>query len=372
MTCMEFMRCGQSYLNEPGSIFSGFDGEVLTNPMWEDTCERLRAPSADKPLIVGGTVHEWRLFDAWHAGLSYAGAAGIEVGYPGRFETHKVEENFFLEYLKGYAGSPSEVQECARKKLYDMYSDVPKEKCTLCGSIVNPDAPLIEMVSQMAFGVAPQIYAVEPGGVRYRYLFDMGEESAMTGTTHDADIDYLATEQSDGIPRSCQLSKEVCLRTAQMLRQYWSSFAKTGVPTSALGPVWEPVDSSAGFLGLPLLVEGPNPAMSHSAWFNNETAAVLSSMACRKLEVQSSEDGTQCTFKAGHQEWPRLDQASLAVDKLTDASVPRGESIWGQQTTIIVAVSGILLFSVTMSLWLASLRVKTQHRSSAGYRLLMS
>merc|ERR1712096_491273 len=85
-------------------------------------------------------------------------------------------------------------------------------------------------------------------------------------------------------------------RAGRMLREYFWSFARTGVPESSLGATWDPVDPSSGHMALPLLrmrlTEGGG-AMSREAWFSNTTASMLADIRCGRVEVRSG-SGSSC------------------------------------------------------------------------------
>merc|ERR1712151_1340231 len=71
------------------------------------------------------------------------------------------------------------------------------------------------------------------------------------------------------------------------LRRYWTSFAKTGVPTFEDGTSWPRINRTSG-VGLPLVHMSLNSSsVQRSAWFNNEIAELLSSIACGKVHLQA-------------------------------------------------------------------------------------
>merc|ERR1712032_1277256 len=98
-------------------------------------------------------------------------------------------------------------------------------------------------------------------------------DGARLGSTHTNDICYIC----DGKPilhaLACGTSNpSEQQKAAKMLREYWTSFAKSGQPTSMDGPTWRPVQE--GLSGLPLMhfqLDGKS-AMSSSAWFTNASA----------------------------------------------------------------------------------------------------
>merc|ERR1712113_742541 len=82
-----------------------------------------------------------------------------------------------------------------------------------------------------------------------------------------------------------------------MFREYWTSFAKDGVPSSSIGPAWDPVQTE-GQLGLPMLelrLEEGNPstatAMRDRAYpGDNRAAQEMVAIACGWADLQKHAD----------------------------------------------------------------------------------
>lgn len=139
-------------------------------------------------------------------------------------------------------------------------------------------------------------------GSRYRCLLDDESGGEPLGSSHTTIYQYFLKHPEDnGV-----LTEEKQI-LGQALREYWSAFAKTGVPQSTLGPKWHPTNSdAASLLGTPLMhlqlgnttspmkEYGISPTrMMESAWFTDSSSQLLVEIACGRVALLTSA-GTIC------------------------------------------------------------------------------
>jgi len=245
------------WVNDPGAYFAGSDGQVLREPLHTPLCEGRAVASSQKPLITGSLSHEFFLDTEL-----YLPSAPLD--------------KILSQYTKGYASANASAKDRIFQCVRSRYMDAAVADGT------PPD--WFHLNGHLEYMLAAQLGAATVGGPRYRYLLDFG---APQDSSHMTDMCYLtSTDPSTANagpqlhfcgPNSLTAEKK---RMGRMLREYWSSFAKTGVPTSALGPKWEPVDPSTGLVALPLLgLRFHNSsAMDYAAY--NQTAALLAGINC--------------------------------------------------------------------------------------------
>lgn len=191
--CQMYMT-ESNFLGQVGSFFLGYDGEVLPHAIQAPYCEEAEVANGAVPLLIGGLKREWQLFE-------------LRGGISG----HSMQERFVQEHA----------------------DDVQRQQQGLLNSEQEGTA-LYSLA--LALGL--------PGeGKRYRYMLDFeeGKPFSFMASAHCADLSYLF-DKGGMFGGDSTLHGPV----GQMLRSYWASFAKTGVPSSPTGPVWTSYDANRG------------------------------------------------------------------------------------------------------------------------------
>lgn len=253
--CFEYLQ-PVNFLTHMDLVFTGFDGQVLKQPLYRPACLAEPFESAAVPLLVGTTTHEWKYFQHY-----------LDASF--------IIERFLVQNLPGYADGSADLQACAWRKVMALYPGLSSSK-------------EVEAATDMAMTVGAQLAASVPGGARYRYLLDVEPG------VHSIDLAYFSDDPSAEI-QAANLSSnnsEANRFLGKQLREYWTSFAKSGIPTSSRGPDWQMASDQR--YGTPLLrfQLGPEPinsntSMDSSAWFSNETAKILYGIACGHVHLIS-------------------------------------------------------------------------------------
>lgn len=306
-SCQDYMKM-TAYITLPHQYFSGWDGEVLESSLTAPLCSKMGMRQSDKPIIVGGVLHEWRLF------------------YD-RFNMSAVDvvNKFLSEHLTRYNHNGGKLQECAVKKLLAFYNAA-EARCRGCLTLENPK--LTQLAGDVEFTIGAQLVASTNHDARYyRFLFDVEKGGGLLGSTHDVDLDYYFLDPDNFNTQDIKslelgyLSRSQSLkgmgeekrRLGKMFREYLIAFVKEGEPASSIGPKWTPVNP--GQSGTPLLrfkLEGRTEMHRH-AWFNQGAAELLTEIACDRTAVQTNALGG-CDFAA------REDMGTLGVMGLGAAS----------------------------------------------------
>jgi len=246
------------FLSQIGMVFTGFDAQILKQPLYKSACSAEPFESAAVALLVGSTSKEWRSFQ-------------------GMLDARFIIQRFFSQNLPGYASGSAELQTCAWRKVMSLYPGLDE---------IREE----EAATDMAMTIGAQLAASVPGGARYRYLLDVEPG------VHSIDLAYFNDDPSK--VQAAHLSNnnsEANRFLGKQLREYWTSFAKSGTPTSSRGPDWQRVSDLQH--GTPLLRfqlgsgDSSNTAMDSSAWFSNETAEMLHGIACGRVQLIQKSPG---------------------------------------------------------------------------------
>jgi len=251
-----------SWLTNSSAVFAGFDGDVLKAGLYEPVCNKEILPSLKKPqLMIGSLLHEWTYFKNF--GTPVAGSA---------------VEAFLQSRLIGYSEASANLRRCALEELKQPYVNDNRGPCGV------EDCALYDLLTDLQFTLGAQLLSETSATPRYRYLMETADSE------HGDELCFFYEKPS----KHCA---EGSTKAGQMLREYWTSFAKTGLPSSVLGPEWLPVQRSEDMLGVPMLYlnftsHGPISAMRNSTF---GSAKLLAGMACGKVRLESSNDGA-CSF----------------------------------------------------------------------------
>lgn len=284
-----FLQCnmqnGGAFIGKEGQYFTGFDGDVLPQPLFKMMCS---GETNNVDIIVGGLPHEWRYFQHQHLSLSKVNVTALNPGFPdpkgGQFPLEGAINKFLTEYVTGYSQSAANVQQCVMQKVMEHYEDAPKyNTCRGCAEFNSSSmVKMMQAVTDIEGTLGAQLLAQSSGGARYRYLFDNEGDGSPRGAEHAEDVAYFCE-----LPGVCDFTfvntrQKVAL--GQTMRKLWTSFAKNGAPDGGDG-MWPQVDRKIG-LGVPLLHMRLNgTSVQNSAWFNNDAAELLAAIACGKMDI---------------------------------------------------------------------------------------
>mmetsp|Transcript_70692 Transcript_70692/g.210799 ORF Transcript_70692/g.210799 Transcript_70692/m.210799 type:complete len:620 (-) Transcript_70692:126-1985(-) len=277
--CYFYLVPGE-FLPIAGMYLTGYDGDVMKSPMLAPLCASEEAANADKPLIMGSLIHEWRLFELLMPHLDAAAMV----------------RRFLEEFLPSYAQGNEDMRGCIRSRLLGFYSHAScnSSEVSECSKLGDP--ALVQLATDLySMGV---FAGAGPGsGKRYRYLLDVEAQRGAIGSAHGCDLCYLFHEKpweagdfcGNGSPSVAQE------RLGRMLREYWTSFAKTGVPRSALGPQWVHVSTGREKLaaGLPMLsvkLDGGS-AMRDAHYFSDAAFELLADVQCSRMDARLNRTG---------------------------------------------------------------------------------
>lgn len=269
--CTNYTTPGD-FVGQPGLVFAGYDGDVLTGPIDAVACGDREVSNGHLPMIIGGVPHEWRLFSSF----GFSGVGFIRT--------------FLSEKLRGYSVASPDLQECALEELLRNYEDAQDGTCPRCAKF-SGKADRLQLLSDIAFSRGVQLMASTGGGKRYRYILDVEAANASLGATHGSDLCYLNPR---GLPNQrCggtegKKGHEAMLQTAQILTDYWTSFARTGAPWSQRGPVWEPVEPDPELQGMPMLhIRHRSRGNMTSEHVSGAAAArTMARLACGRAELR--------------------------------------------------------------------------------------
>lgn len=180
------------------------------------------------------------------------------------------------------------MQSCAQQRLLGQYSGSEAE-CPLC-STFNASPGMVQLAGDIAFTVGVHLQAQALGGARYRYLFDVEDGGGVMGATHTSDVAYFSAEPAaakngkaslDIVGAGLRVEEKTHL--GRSLRQYWTSFAHTGVPTSSSGPAWMPVEHGRSVPMLQMRLD--DSTMRTKEWYSDATTDLLGHMACGRVRL---------------------------------------------------------------------------------------
>lgn len=255
------------------------DGEVFKKPLFDAICAGESIGSGDKPLIAGTGVNEWSYFEV---------VQGSDFGV-------NFVKKWLADFQPGFATASSTKQDQAVSKLLEVFKDVNLEDCYMCAGF--PNKAMTHLVTEVTFTVPSNLWVSGKGsGTKYRSFVDIAGTGSAFGGTHSfymgqmipfvdpakAGEEYKAKRGIN--PNGDKLTEEQ-KTLAKMGRQYWANFAKNGVPTSEVGPTWNPV--SDGLTGDPAMhLSVTEPKMGETYW-SEATAALMSQITCGKLDVDT-------------------------------------------------------------------------------------
>jgi len=286
---------GESY-----RYLNGFDKNYITQGLYTATCNDEEPTGSDVPLLIGSNKYEWTFFDN-QGSTHYSKAQFLD--------------NFLREHIEGYGDAKADQKICVVHTLLDAYKD-----------FGNQEQRLAQILTDTIFTIGPQLLSVVKGANKYRYVInttgtgafetDAGKDSAHGDELcyfHDKDMTHW--KNKDGYPgeyhinpnshsepekhAACEAGADP--KAGKMLREYWTSFARDGVPSSELAQemeidTWVPVQkktTSGNMLGLPFMnldlsSTGETSSMEDQVpWSTLESAKLLSDIACNTMKMGS-------------------------------------------------------------------------------------
>jgi len=264
--CNMMVNAGK-FIPTVGAIFTGYDGDVLQRPLLSDLCSGTVAANADVPLLVGSSLHEWRFFQ----GATWA-----------NYSAEYVMDKFLTESVPKFATASVDEKECVRQEILKLYKDASAlSNCSACGAWAGK-ADMVQFTTDIEMTIGAQLQAQAVGGKRYRYLFDIEAGHCPEGSAHGWEL-YFFTADPASLDQSNGFLAEQKQILGRQLREYWTSFARDGVPSNFNeGSVhWEEVGSSLGapLMRLRLAVAG-GPIMQQKSWFSDTAAQLVQDLAC--------------------------------------------------------------------------------------------
>ena len=216
----------------------------------------------DIPLLVGSLTNEWQYFSdkmRKKGGADYSASSTIS-----RFLAFYLGEKYFL--------ASDAKRACARSALLSLYPAASHTNdCEGCDELEDPRE--IALAGDMQVTIGAQLVGYAKGSI-FRFVLDLNG-------THADDVGYVFS--------AAKAKTKASRRLGAMIRSYWISFAKTGVPRANDLPVWEPMASAVRgeLLGRPFLameLHG-DTTMSGSGGKSDlgssqEAAAVLAVIVC--------------------------------------------------------------------------------------------
>jgi len=229
-----FFSDTSDFIRQPGVYFAGYDGEVLTGPLSTPLCKEVHAANEGLPMLVGSMANEWRLF--------------------GGLPAWDMTKRFLWESMHGYETSNAQAQNCAAWTFNQAFNGA------VC-NMASGNCPKFGKPNYMQ--AATDVYVLGVGlnlgpgsGARYHYVLDIEAAGGTCGSCHCGELQLLMGGSDPMFVSSSFVNDGAWLVLRTQLIDYWLSFAKTGVPSSAQGPKWAPVERSsdpASTWGLPLM-----------------------------------------------------------------------------------------------------------------------
>ena len=297
--------------------FNGFDGKYLMQGLYKAACNGEQPTGSDVPLLIGSNKYEWTFFE--REGYRFQGNTFFKA---------QILDNVLRFRVGGYKEAEKDQKQCVMYKMIDSYG----KKTSKTG---RPLKTLSQLMTDTIMTIGPQLLSVANGKAKkYRYILDTagtgGYSDATTNkedSTHGDELCYFHQEEmehwykEDGgylpatklkevfkpwIPGGCEAKAKP--KAAKMLRQYWTTFAKTGVPTSKIAEAmgvdeWKPVKAATrgiknpgDMLGMPLMKldlsdDGGDSEMTDATdepWTTRESAELLAQISCSRADSNHS------------------------------------------------------------------------------------
>jgi len=259
-----------NYLAKAGYYMSGFDGEVLPHSIRDPLCKQQATANNDKPIMSGSLLQEWTFFDF--------GSSADSIG------TH-MAERLMMEHHRLFKLAPEVIKRVYRLAWFKSPLLFGPAKCTAKGcSKMSPPAPLQMASNQYGMGV---LFPLHGGGSgkRYRYSLNIDLGNNNLGSGHCGDLCLLFSSR----PWTMPFQKGACgdgqhqeewKKLGVTMRQYWTNFAKTGVPSAEGAATWTPMvqGKRAPVMNLNL---GKDPEMSTVVPFSPTSEAFLVRTICQ-------------------------------------------------------------------------------------------
>jgi len=214
-------------------------------------------------------AHEWRSFQ-------------------GGLPPQKMAHRFLWEYLRDYAHSGIDVQRCAIELMLEgPYS--PSECHLKPSGCAHYGRPALMQLATDEYSLGAGFAIGSGSGALYHFMMDIEAAGGTCGSCHGGDLSIMfGTENTYFSSPDFRASNDRWPTLQPMLIEYWTSFAKTGVPTSSAGPAWKPASRDRhSTWGLPVMAFNLSAGigMSSTAWLNNGTQDAVTSLLCGKGEI---------------------------------------------------------------------------------------
>jgi carboxylesterase type B len=282
---------------------AGYDGVYIKQGLYTASCNHEDATGSDVPLLIGSNLNEWSFFD----------------NRPENYDKSKIlDYNLKNRLMKKDNKEYKDVDTwCPKEKLLELYKDfkypaMTQATCDWYLEEANPDNRCNEytqLATDVMFTIGPQILSAAKGAKKYRYLLETtgtGTQPGQLDSSHGDELCFYHTTTDKHWKNSNQMSgggscngMDEDNEAGQVLREYWTTFAKTGVPSSSKATVagveeWTPVEQNS-VLGTPLMYlnlasrsnlswsSGKRPQMINDAWSTNAAAELLRSLHCEQV-----------------------------------------------------------------------------------------
>jgi len=237
-------------------VFSGYDGAAVSGSPYEAVCD---GTSIEVPILTGACKHEWTM---WEYGFQVPSAG--------------VVKNWLSDKVSGATGDKLT---CVYDKAMAVYN-----------KSYGAAMPSIAAAGEMEFGFGAMMYAKSKGAPRYRYFLDVDDNGATFPSQHCCEMPYLfappayrADQYETHVPGLDWGGKDVKVeekkKLAKIIPEYWTSFAKTGVPTSATaGTEWKAYSDDASIMHMTL---SSGVSMKKGEQFGEESADMFMDLNCK-------------------------------------------------------------------------------------------
>lgn len=205
--CMFYLEAAD-FVNVPNVYFSGYDGEVLLEPVRQPLCALSSVPNGHIPIILGAMAHEFRAFTLDTPATGYLERFFQDSLPPTWREQQRSCLRSTSTNLFEGAQCPSNVKICSRLK----------------------DVRLVQEATQVySLGLE---FAGRGPGPRYRYLMDTDALGGWCGACHGGDLD-LVMGRSDV---DSSFPKDELQSFRALFTGYLASFVKSGIPIAPIAP----------------------------------------------------------------------------------------------------------------------------------------
>lgn len=204
--CMFYLE-SEDFVTVPNVYFSGYDGEVLLEPVRQPLCALSPVPNGHVPIILGAMAHEWRAFTLGMPASGYL-------------------ERFFQDSLP--PTWREQQRSCLRSTSTDLFDGAQcPSNVKICSRL--KDVRVVQEATQVySLGLE---FAGRGPGPRYRYLMDTDAMGGWCGACHGGDLD-LVMGRSD-VDSSFPKDKLQSFRA--LFTGYLASFVKSGIPVAPIG-----------------------------------------------------------------------------------------------------------------------------------------